>query len=181
MEIQKFFNGKVVLITPKRFYDSRGFFSETYNQKNFEAEGINATFIQDNFSQSIEKYTFRGLHFQSEPMAQAKVGRVLKGSIVEVVVDIRQNSESYLQSMSFELSFKDFNQLYISPGFAHGFLTMEENTEIAYKVTEHYSPEHDVSLRADSPELLLNLPVSWDKMHLSEKDLNGISVTDLSR
>jgi len=179
MEIQKFFNDQVLLLTPKKFKDSRGFFSETYNLEQFKNLGISTTFIQDNFSRSTEQYTFRGMHFQRAPKAQAKLVRVLKGSIIDVIIDIRKESSTYLESRLFELSFKKFNQLFIPEGFAHGFLTMEASTEIAYKVSQYYSPEHDVSLKANCKDLDLNLPIPWETMHLSEKDLAGISISEI--
>jgi len=180
MQIQKFFDGEVILLTPEKFKDSRGFFSETYNQSQYKSLGINATFIQDNFSKSIKKFTFRGMHFQKSPMAQAKLVRVLQGSIIDIIIDIRKGSSTFLESRSFELSFKKFNQLYIPEGFAHGFLTTEENTEVAYKVSEYFSPEHDISLLASAKELNLKLPISWDKMHFSKKDLAGKSINTIS-
>jgi dTDP-4-dehydrorhamnose 3,5-epimerase len=179
MEIQKFFNDQVLLLTPKKFKDSRGFFSETYNFEQFKNLGISTTFIQDNFSRSTEQYTFRGMHFQRAPKAQAKLVRVLKGSIIDVIIDIRKESSTYLESRLFELSFKEFNQLFIPEGFAHGFLTMEAGTEIAYKVSQYYSPENDVSLKANCKDLNLNLPIPWETMHLSEKDLAGISISEI--
>jgi dTDP-4-dehydrorhamnose 3,5-epimerase len=179
MEIQKFFNDQVLLLTPKKFQDSRGFFSETYNLDQFKKLGISTVFTQDNFSKSSEQYTFRGMHFQRAPKAQAKLVRVLKGSIIDVIIDIRKESPTYLESKLFELSFEKFNQLFIPEGFAHGFLTMEKNTEIAYKVSQYYSPGHDVSLLASCKDLDLNLPIPWESMHLSEKDLAGISISEI--
>jgi len=179
MEIQKFFNDEVILLTPKQFHDSRGFFSETYNLGLFQRHGIDANFIQDNFSSSLQPHTFRGMHFQKPPQAQAKLVRVLRGSVIDIIIDVRKDSPTFLESKSFELSHKDFNQLFIPEGFAHGFLTMEANTEIAYKVSRYYSQIHDVSLLASSKELNLELPIPWEAMHLSEKDQLGISPLEI--
>jgi dTDP-4-dehydrorhamnose 3,5-epimerase len=179
MEIQKFFNDEVILLTPKQIHDSRGFFSETYNLGLFQRHGIDTHFIQDNFSSSSEQYTFRGMHFQKPPQAQAKLIRVLRGSIIDIIIDIRKDSPTFLESKSFELGYKEFNQLFIPEGFAHGFLTMEANTEIAYKVSRYYSQIHDVSLLASSKELNLELPIPWEAMHLSEKDQLGISPLEI--
>ena len=179
MEVQKFFNDEVILVTPKQFHDSRGFFSETYNLDLFQSHGIEVSFIQDNFSSSSEQYTFRGMHFQRPPHAQAKLVRVLRGSIVDIIVDIRKDSPTFLKSKSFELSYQKFNQLFIPEGFAHGFLTMEEDTEIAYKVSKYYSPEHDVSLLASSKDLDLKLPIPWEAVSLSSKDQLGIATSEI--
>ena len=119
------------------------------------------------------------MHFQKPPQAQAKLVRVLRGSIIDIIIDVRKDSPTFLESKSFELSYKEFNQLFIPEGFAHGFLTMEANTEIAYKVSQYYSPEHDVSLLASSKELNLELPIPWETMHLSEKDQSGISILEI--
>ena len=133
----------VKLVTPQRFGDDRGFFSETYNQQRFLEAGITAEFLQDNHSLSAQKGTIRGLHYQSPPFAQAKLVRVLRGSILDVAVDVRSGSPTYGQWVSAELSAENGVQIFVPRGFLHGFATLEPDTEIAYKVDNYYSKECD--------------------------------------
>ena len=130
----------VILIEPKKHEDNRGFFSETFNKKKIK-EFDNLEFVQDNQSLSLQRNIFRGLHFQIPPFAQDKLVRVIKGSILDFVLDIRKSSKTFGQIESFKLSSENFNQIFIPKGFAHGFLTLEDNTETIYKVTNYYSPE----------------------------------------
>ncbi|MBU0683339.1 MAG: dTDP-4-dehydrorhamnose 3,5-epimerase, partial [Candidatus Omnitrophica bacterium] len=134
---------EVVLIEPGIFEDARGFFVETYKLTDFSEFGIKNRFVQENHSKSCAKGVLRGLHFQIPPMAQAKLIKVLKGSILDVAVDIRNNSPSFGKWVSAVLSSDNKKMLYIPEGFAHGFCTLEENVEVLYKCSEVYSPEHD--------------------------------------
>jgi dTDP-4-dehydrorhamnose 3,5-epimerase len=133
-----YLGNSVCELIPNKIEDKRGFFSEVYKQSSFHEIGIKDQFIQENHSYSKNLYTFRGLHFQKPPFEQAKLVRVLKGSIIDIAVDLRVNSDTYLQHRLFQLSDKNFKQAYIPVGFAHGFLTLEENCEISYKVSNFY-------------------------------------------
>ncbi len=144
----------VLVLTPRRFEDERGFFSESWNRKTLVAAGIELPeFVQDNHSMSREVGTLRGLHFQRPPHAQGKLVRCGRGRLLDVAVDIRRGSPSYTQWVAVELSYDNGRQLWIPPGFLHGFVTLEPDTEIIYKCTDHYAPECDGAVRWDSPEL----------------------------
>jgi dTDP-4-dehydrorhamnose 3,5-epimerase len=159
---------EVVLIEPRVFEDDRGFFMETFNGPRFESNGLPTLFVQDNHSLSKTKGTLRGLHYQIAPMAQGKLVRCLRGSILDVVVDIRRESPTFKHWIAEVLSGDNKRQLWVPVGFAHGFVTLEADTEVTYKVTEPYSPEHDRAIRWDDPELA----VQWGITHpiLSAKD-----------
>ena len=160
----------LVLFTPHRVVDARGFFSETYNQAQLAKLGIHAKFVQDNHSLSVQKGTIRGLHFQAPPHAQDKLIRVCRGAIFDVAVDIRYGSPSYGQAVSVELSADNWRQLWVPKGFAHGFCTLEPDTEVIYKVTDIYAPECDKGLAWDDPDLNIEWPVAREKIVLSDKD-----------
>lgn len=155
---------------PRKFADGRGFFSETYNQNTFSAAGIPDVFVQDNHSYSADKGVIRGLHFQIPPRAQTKLVRVVRGSIFDVAVDLRQSSPTYGKWVSAELSAENWTCLYVPVGFAHGFCTLEPNTEVVYKVTDFYDPEHDKGLFWDDPQLGIEWPIDKDLITLSERD-----------
>lgn len=163
----------VVIITPKRFGDHRGFFSETYNQHMFDEAGIRETFVQDNHSFSKEKGVLRGLHYQLEPHAQAKLVRVTRGRVFDVAVDIRKGSPTFAKWVGVELSAENWQQLYIPAGFAHGFLTLEENCEFLYKVTNFYQPSCDRSIRFDDSDISIDWPLDSSTFVLSDKDLKA--------
>jgi dTDP-4-dehydrorhamnose 3,5-epimerase len=169
MDVVKFDSGPV-LITPKKLGDDRGFFSETYKERAFSDAVDGARFVQDNQSLSTEFGTIRGLHFQTSPMAQGKLVRVLRGAILDVAVDIRHGSPTYGQHVKVELSATNWSQLWIPVGFAHGFCTLEPNTEVLYKVTEYYSKENDRGIAFDDSALGIDWPVGRDKAILSDKD-----------
>lgn len=160
----------VYLIEPKRFGDDRGFFSETFSQKVFEEYVPGLNFVQDNHSLSRDKGVLRGLHFQLPPFDQGKLVRVARGRVMDVAVDIRKGSPTYGEHVAVELSADNWQQLWVPPGFAHAFCTLEENTEFLYKVTNFYAPEHDSGLRFDDPDLAIDWPFSADEMILSDKD-----------
>jgi dTDP-4-dehydrorhamnose 3,5-epimerase len=159
-----------VLFASKRHADQRGWFSESFNEKNVAAHGIASHFVQDNQSMSLRKGTIRGLHFQAPPMAQAKLVRVLRGSILDVAVDVRRGSPTYGQFVVAELSAHNGHQLFVPVGFAHGFCTLEDSTEVFYKVTEFYSPQHDGGLRWDDPSIEVPWPVRAADAVVSDKD-----------
>jgi dTDP-4-dehydrorhamnose 3,5-epimerase len=160
----------VKIIRPKKFGDHRGFFSETYTKKTFEAAGLHYDFVQDNHSLSAEVGTVRGLHFQLPPFAQDKLVRVVRGAILDVAVDIRKGSPTFGRHVSAVISAAEWNQILVPIGFAHGFCTLEPDTEVIYKVTNYYSPEHDRGLLWNDPELGIDWPVPADKAQLSDKD-----------
>lgn len=160
----------VKLVTPTRFEDSRGFFSETYNAARFKQAGIEADFIQDNHSRSLLVGTVRGLHYQSPPFAQAKLVRVLRGKIRDVAVDVRVGSPTYGDWVSAELSEENGTQIYVPRGFLHGFATLEPDTEIAYKVDSYYSREADGTVLWNDPGLAIDWGIEPAVAKLSEKD-----------
>ncbi len=156
------------VIKPKVFRDERGFFLEFWNEKVFAENGIAAKFVQDNHSLSVKKGILRGLHFQLPPFGQAKLLRVTKGKIFDVIVDLRQNSPTFEKWEGFELSAENFEMVFVPQGFAHGFITLEENTEVIYKVDNIYAPDHDSGIIWNDPDLNIDWPIK-DPI-LSEKD-----------
>jgi dTDP-4-dehydrorhamnose 3,5-epimerase len=160
----------VKIIRTKVFADPRGYFVETYNKKAFGASGIVDEFVQDNLSLSTDAGTIRGLHFQSAPYAQTKLVRVGRGRILDVAVDLRRSSPTFGRHVTVELSGENRLQLLVPVGFAHGFCTLEPDTEVSYKVTAHYSAAHDHGLAWDDPALGINWPVGPSRAILSDKD-----------
>lgn len=158
----------VLVLEPAVHGDNRGYFLESYNQKQYEAMGVRHDFIQDNHSFSAEVGTLRGLHYQLNPMAQTKLIRVISGEIYDVVVDIRRDSPTFGQWEGFQLSGENQRQLLIPAGFAHGFCTVTANTHVIYKVDQYYSAAHDRGIRYDDPEL--NIPWPTERPVLSSKD-----------
>jgi dTDP-4-dehydrorhamnose 3,5-epimerase len=161
----------VSILKPKRLQDGRGFFCETYNKQRMQEAGIDVEFIQDNVSLSQLPGTLRGLHFQAEPFAQAKLVSVVKGAALDVVVDLRRSSPTFGQHFSIELSEAEGNQVFIPVGFAHGFLTLAPDTLFAYKVSEYYAPDHDTGIRFDDDVLSINWGEQPDLIVASDKDL----------
>jgi dTDP-4-dehydrorhamnose 3,5-epimerase len=160
----------VKLIRPRRFADARGFFVETWNRKTFATHGIDTDFVQDNYSRSHAAATVRGLHYQKPPAAQVKLVRVLAGSVVDVAVDMRKTSPTFGRHVAVTLTAEGGEQLYVPVGFAHGFCTLEPNTEVAYKVSAFYSPENDAGIVWNDPELGIAWPIGGKEPVLSEKD-----------
>ena len=161
----------VKIIRVPRFGDDRGFFSETYNKRAWAEAGITHAFVQDNHSLSRQPYTVRGLHFQSPPFAQDKLVRVPRGRILDVAVDLRRGAPSYGRHVAVELSAAGGEQLLVPIGFAHGFMTLEPDTEVIYKVTNYYSKANDHGILWSDPALGIAWPVGPDRAALSEKDL----------
>jgi dTDP-4-dehydrorhamnose 3,5-epimerase len=166
---------EVKIITPRRFGDDRGFFSETYNARAFKAAGIEVDFVQDNHSHSAKKGTVRGLHFQAPPHAQSKLVRVLRGSIVDVAVDARKASPTFGRWVKAELSAENGKQIFVPQGFLHGFLTLEPDTEVAYKVDAFYDRASDGSVKWDDPDLAIDWGISSKDASLSDKDAKAQS------
>jgi dTDP-4-dehydrorhamnose 3,5-epimerase len=160
----------VKVVTPKLIADSRGAFCETYNQERFAEHGIMPNFIQDNQSVSAAIGTIRGLHFQGHPAAQDKLIRVLKGRIFDVAVDLRRSSATYGKWVAEEVSAENRKQIFIPTGFAHGYCTLEIDTNVFYKVSAFYSPSNDFGVAWDDPDLGIDWPVAPSKAVLSDKD-----------
>lgn len=158
----------VVIVEPQVFGDHRGWFMESWSQKTMADNGLNVNFVQDNQSYTARKGTLRGIHFQQYPMAQTKLVRVTRGSVMDVAVDLRKDSPTYRQWVAVELSAENRKQLLIPQGFGHAFLTLTDDVEFVYKCDNFYSKEHDRNIRFDDPEL----GVEWGIAEpiLSEKD-----------
>ena len=160
----------VRLLTPERHGDRRGFFSEVYNRRAFAEAGIEIEFVQDNHSRSGEKGTVRGLHFQVPPFAQDKLMRVVRGAVFDVAVDLRRGSSTYGRHVGVTLSAEAWNQVLVPAGFAHGFMTLEPDTEVVYKVSSYYSPDHDRGVSWNDPALGIAWPLDPGAAVLSPRD-----------
>ena len=160
----------VFVFEPRRFGDERGFFSETFSQAAFEHHVPGMTFVQDNHSLSRDIGVLRGLHFQTPPFDQGKLVRVSRGRVIDVIVDIRRGSPTFGRHVAVELSAENWKQLWVPPGFAHGFCTLEKDTEFLYKVTNPYAPDHDAGIAYDDPDLGITWPVDTADIIQSEKD-----------
>jgi dTDP-4-dehydrorhamnose 3,5-epimerase len=170
MEVRETAIPEIKLLRLNKHGDARGFFSETYSRRELSSVGITADFVQDNHSLSVEQGVVRGLHFQLPPFVQHKLVRVIRGAIFDVAVDIRCGSPTYGAHVAAVLTSDEWNQLYIPGGFAHGFCTLEPNTEVEYKVSAYYAPRHDRGLRWDDPDLAIDWPVALERVILSDKD-----------
>lgn len=158
---------EVLIIEPKVFGDERGFFMEVYNKKDFEEIGLSQEFVQDNHSKST-KDVLRGLHYQKDPMAQGKLVRCVRGAILDVAVDIRKGSPTYGKWVSAEITAENKKLIWVPRGFAHGFITLEDDTEVIYKVDNLYSPENDRGIAWNDPDVGVEWPT--DNPILSDKD-----------
>jgi dTDP-4-dehydrorhamnose 3,5-epimerase len=175
MTIEKLYIEGLLVIHPKQYADSRGYFFETFNAVKYaEMLGEDIVFVQDNVSVS-KKNVLRGLHFQSPPAAQGKLVSVLHGKVIDVAVDLRPQSETYGQHVAMELSSENGLQFWIPAGFAHGFATLEENTIFSYKCTQFYSPQNEATIMCDDAKL----DIDWcvDSPIVSEKDGLGMDFT----
>jgi len=161
----------VYVITPQVFGDARGWFMESWSRKKLEAGGIRVDFVQDNQSFSAQRGTLRGLHYQLNPMCQAKLLRCTRGEILDVAVDIRRGSPQYAQWVGVKLTAENKKQLFIPRGFAHGFITLTDDVEVQYKADNYYAPECDGNIRWNDPEI----GVDWgmEPVVLSDKDRNA--------
>ena len=178
MEVVEFSIQGPLLLIPPRFVDERGFVSETFSLRRLQSHIGPVTFVQDNHAVSREAGTVRGLHFQVPPAAQGKLVRVVRGAVYDVAVDIRVGSPTYGRHVAVEISAANWAQLWVPPGFAHGFCTLEPRTEIIYKLTDYYSPEHDAGLAWDDPALAIPWPLTGSPI-LSPKDGNQPSLATL--
>lgn len=166
----------LVLIEPRRFGDDRGWFMETYKASAFTEQDVEADFVQDNHSFSSTAGTLRGLHYQLRPHQQGKLVRCTKGAVLDIAVDIRQGSPTYGEWTTVELSRANGRMLWVPPGFAHGLLTLEDDTDALYKVTAEYAPDHERTIRWDDPEIGLELPV--EDPILKERDARAPSLSE---
>jgi len=169
----------VKLITPSRVADARGFFSEIYRRDAFAEAALSLEFVQENHSLSVAPYTVRGLHFQTRPFAQDKLVRVARGRIFDVAVDLRGSSPTYGKHVCVELSADNWQQLFVPIGFAHGFCTLEPNTEVVYKVTNYYSRTHDLGVAWNDPNIGIKWPVTDAEAILSDKDRKQPGLAEL--
>ncbi|PTX00110.1 dTDP-4-dehydrorhamnose 3,5-epimerase [Pararhodobacter aggregans] len=168
----------VIQVVPRRFGDHRGFFAQTYTRRDYAAAGIDGDFVQDNHSLSAQVGTVRGLHFQAPPHAQGKLVRCGRGAIFDVAVDIRRGSPTFGDWVGFELSAENGAQLYVPPGFAHGFMTLLPDSEIVYKCTDYYAPETEGAVRWDDPAIGIDWPLQGEAV-LSAKDAVAPLLADL--
>ncbi|MEP3783583.1 dTDP-4-dehydrorhamnose 3,5-epimerase [Ascidiaceihabitans sp.] len=167
----------VLILTPARFGDARGFFSESWNRATMRDAGLDLEFVQDNHSLSARKGTLRGLHFQTPPMAQDKLVRCGRGALYDVAVDIRSGSATFGQWFGVELSAENGRQLLVPAGFAHGFVTLQDDTEICYKCTAPYAPDCDAGIAWDDPDIGVNWGIS--EPVLSDKDATAPTLKEL--
>ena len=170
----------VIVITPARFGDHRGFFSESYSAKALAEHSITTQFVQDNHSLSMTQSTIRGLHFQAPPHAQDKLVRCGRGAVFDVAVDIRKGSPTYGQWFGVELSFENGKQLLVPAGFAHGFVTRAPETEIIYKCSDYYAQETEGAIAWDDPQVGIDWGLGDMTPVLSDKDANAPSLADLN-
>jgi len=168
---------EVKIINPQVFGDNRGWFYESYTKQKFAELGLDMEFIQDNHSLSVPKYTLRGIHFQNDPYAQSKLVRCTRGSILDVAVDLRKGSDTYLKWVAVELSAENKKMLFIPRGFGHIFMTLEENCEVNYKVDNIYSKADERSIRYNDPKIGIKWPEDMVPV-LSEKDANAPLLDD---
>lgn len=171
MRIEETAIPEVKIITPTKYGDGRGFFSEVYNARRLADAGVALQFVQDNQSLSVDLGVLRGLHYQLPPFAQDKIVRVIRGRVLDVAVDIRRSSPTFGRHVTVELSARNFCQVLVPAGFAHGFVTLEPNTEVLYKVSNYYSPEHERGICWNDPDLGIDWQVPQEKVHLSERDM----------
>ncbi|TLG77638.1 dTDP-4-dehydrorhamnose 3,5-epimerase [Methylocystis sp. B8] len=169
----------VKIITPTKFGDQRGFFSEVYSRRSYVEAGVDLDFVQDNHALSAIVGTVRGLHFQSPPFAQHKLVRVARGRILDVAVDLRRSSPSFGMHVGTELSAENWRQLLVPIGFAHGYVVLEPDTEVLYKVTEYYAPRYEHGLAWDDPALCINWGIASNRAILSDKDRKHPCLADL--
>lgn len=179
MRVEKTKLDGLFIIHPQVFGDERGWFMESFNQQRFESvfEGLNLpvpNFVQDNHSKS-SRGVLRGLHYQLPPKAQGKLVRVVQGKVWDVAVDIRKGSPTFGQWVGEELSADNHKQLWIPPGFAHGFITLSDTAEFLYKTTDYYSPEHERAIRWDDPQLAIAWPLCTTDIQISAKDQQAVA------
>ena len=178
MEFQELKIKGVWLIKPERYGDERGYFSETWKQQEFEAHVGKVDFVQDN--ESLSSYgVLRGLHLQRGEWSQAKLVRVSRGEVLDVVLDLRSGSDTYGEHVAVRLSHEGGEQLFIPRGFAHGFVVLSDVAQFQYKVDNVYAPQSEMTIKFDDPDLGIDWVISYDEMLLSEKDKRGVWLKDV--
>jgi dTDP-4-dehydrorhamnose 3,5-epimerase len=160
----------IIVFTPRRFLDDRGFLCETWNRERMADIGIGVEFVQENQSYSAARSTFRGFHFQRPPCAQVKLVRVSRGAALDIVIDIRRGSPTFGRHFGVELSAENGRQIYVPVGFAHSFLTLQPDTEVLYKASEFYAPDAEGGLRYDDPAFNIDWPVALDDFMVNDRD-----------
>lgn len=180
MQIEPLSIPDILLLKPSKHQDERGFFSETFRADVLAASEVEAIFVQDNHVSSARKGVLRGLHFQTPPHAQGKLVRCSRGSILDVAVDIRAGAATYGHHVSVELSAANWHQLWVPPGFAHGYLTLEDDCEVIYKVTDYYAPDCDRGIAWDDPALKIDWRISAADVVVSGKDRKQPRLSDVS-
>jgi dTDP-4-dehydrorhamnose 3,5-epimerase len=168
----------VLIVTPRKHGDARGFFSEIFREDRAAQFGEGLRFVQDNHAYSAERGVLRGLHYQTPPRAQGKLVRCARGAILDVAVDIRNGSPTYGQHVTAEISAANWRQIWVPPGFAHGYVTLEPDTEVLYKVTDYYAPECDRGVAWDDPALGIDWGMDPAELILSPKDRNHPRLAD---
>jgi len=179
MDIETTLVAGVLIVRPRRFEDHRGFFAPVFRPADLEAAGVSHGWVQENQSLSLLKGTVRGLHFQRPPFAQAKLVRVIRGSALDVCVDLRQGSATFGRHVAVRLTAEDLTQVYVPAGFAHGFCTLSDDTEVLYKVSAPWSEAHEGGVMWNDLALGIDWPVAAADVVLSEKDANWPRLADL--
>jgi dTDP-4-dehydrorhamnose 3,5-epimerase len=179
MQVETFDIAGPLLVTPARHGDARGFFSEVFRQDLFDAAAGPTVFVQDNHSRSKLRGVVRGLHYQAPPAAQGKLVRVTRGAVWDVVVDARRGSPTYGRHIGVELSEDNWRQVWVPPGFLHGFCTLTDDVEFLYKVTTYYSPQHDGAVAFDDPALAIDWPLDGAEAVVSDKDRRAPAFADM--
>lgn len=179
MKVERCAISDVLLIEPVRHGDARGFFSEVWSRRTLAAHGLDVDFVQDNHAFSAQKGVLRGLHFQRPPTAQGKLVRVARGAILDVAVDIRQGSPTYGQHVAVELSAANWRQLWVPRGFAHGYVTLEPDTEVLYKTDAYYDRTTDGGIAWDDPALGIDWRIDPASVILSDKDRTAARLADI--
>lgn len=179
MQIERFNIDDILLIKPMKHCDQRGFFSETYRRDILMAEGVPSEFIQDNHVYSAERGVLRGLHFQIPPHAQGKLVRCTRGAILDVSVDIRKGSPTYGRHVAVQLSAANWRQMWVPPGFAHGYLTLEADSEVIYKVTKYWTSSSERGLAWNDPNLAINWGISPEDVKMADKDRRNPSLAEV--
>lgn len=180
MKVERCAIPDVLLIEPVRHGDARGFFSEVWSRRSLAAHGLDVEFVQDNHAHSAQKGVLRGLHFQRPPSAQGKLVRVARGAILDVAVDIRAGSPTYGQHVAVELSAENWRQLWVPRGFAHGYLTLEPDTEVLYKTDAYYDRAADAGIAWNDPAFGIAWPVETGSVILSDKDRSAPRLADIA-
>jgi len=179
MQIERLDIEDILMLLPVRRCDERGFFSETYRSETLAAEGIRAEFVQDNHVYSAEKGVLRGLHFQAPPRAQGKLVRCIRGAILDVSVDIRTGSPTYGRHVAVELSAENWRQVWVPPGFAHGYLTLAAHCEVLYKATDYWAPDCERAIAWNDPALSIDWGLTASEIILSDKDRSNPRLAEL--